>query len=122
MLEALRAPRLSRSIGRMPMSDPDRPSLPPTDEREGGTGCIPIVLCVLVGLVIMYLAGLGYFFRWEEKAPSQAEFLRRVQIRNRVYASVIWFKAHDSSGAIRAMVQWEYRLCHKKSFDMSRLP
>ena len=106
----------------MPMNDPDHPSLPLKEEREGGAGCIPLVLCVLFGSVVIYTAGIGCFFRWEEKAPTQAEFLRRVQIRNRIYAPVIWSKAHDPSGAIRAMVLWEYRLSHKKSFDMSRLP
>jgi hypothetical protein len=106
----------------MPMSDSDYHSMPPTEEREGGIGCIPVTLCALVGLAMIYMAGLGCFFRWEEKAPTQAEFMRRSHMRGTVYAPVGWLTAHDSTGAIWAMVQWEYRLCHKKSFDLDRLP
>src|ERR1035438_4772928 len=59
----------------MPMSDSDYHSMPPTEEREGGIGCIPVTLCALVGLAMIYMAGLGCFFRGEEKAPTQAEFM-----------------------------------------------
>jgi hypothetical protein len=77
----------------------------------------------LVGLaIILYMGGLTGFLRWEEKATTNAEFIRRAQVRNRIYAPVVWLKTHDPSGAIRAVVQWEYRMCHNTSFDPSRLP
>jgi hypothetical protein len=75
-----------------------------------------------MAVAVISIVVLGCFFRWEEKAPTRAEFVRRGQFRNRIYAPVIWLKAHDSSGTIRAAVEWEYRLCHNKAFDFNRLP
>ena len=81
-----------------------------------------MAVCVPVIAAILYLAGLTGFFKWEEKATTNAEFFRRVHIRNNIYAPLIWLKAHDPSGATRAVVLRQYRMCHNKTFDPSRLP
>ena len=83
---------------------------------------IPTTMYLPVVLIFVYVSSLTGFFRWEEKSTTSAEFVRRVNIRNRIYSPLIWLKAHDPSGATRAMIQWQYRMCHKKTFDPSSLP
>jgi len=68
------------------------------------------------------LLALGCLFKWEEKALTRTEYFRRVELRNKVYAPVVWLKRRDASGVVNAFIQWEYKLCHKDSFDASRLP
>ncbi len=103
------------------MSDPRQEEVEPS-ERTGPSAPLLVVLCVLMAIAAFYIGGLAGFFRWEEKATTKAEYIRRAQVRNRVYAPVIWLKAHDRSGAVRALILWEYRICHNKSFDPNRLP
>ena len=80
-----------------------------------------MLLYLPASAAILYMAGLAGFFCWEERAGTNAEFIRRMEIRNVVYAPLIWLKAHDPSGVVRAVVLWEHSLCHRKSFDPNRL-
>lgn len=102
------------------MNKPDEQDHLP--RRRAGSG-VPWFV-VALGLPIaaaLYMVALTGFFRWEERSATSAEFIRRAQIRNMVYAPVIWLKEHDPSGAVRVMIQWEYRMAHKESFDANRL-
>jgi hypothetical protein len=83
------------------------------------------ILIACGGLVLAtftYVSALGLFINWEERASTKSEFIRRVKVRNSVYAPVIWLKAHDPTGVVRAVVQWQYRLSHDPSFDSNSLP
>jgi hypothetical protein len=91
-------------------------------ERTSRPVWMPVVLCLSVVIVVLYMSCLTGFFRWEEKATTQAEYIRRIQIRNKIYVPLIWLKAHDPSGAVRAIVKWEYSISRTNSFDPSRLP
>ena len=103
------------------MSEPDKQDHPPRQEPRSRVPWLAAALC-LPAAAVLYMAALTCFFRWEETAATRADYFRRAEIRNTIYAPVIWLKARDPSGAIRAIVQWEYRMSHKESFDPSRLP
>ena len=94
----------------------------PREQLASRSAWFPVALFLPVIAGILYMGGLTGFFKWEEKATTNAEFFRRVQIRNRIYGPLIWLKAHDPSGAARAVVLWQYHMCHNKTFDPSSLP
>ena len=104
------------------MSESDQQGSLQAAQEKKATGWFLPALCLPVLCVVVYMAGLGGFFMWEESARTNAEFIRRMEIRNKVYAPLIWLKAHDSTGAVRAVVLWEHSLFHNKAFDPSRLP
>ena len=104
------------------MSELNHPDPLPSEQQSRRFARIPTTIYLPAVVLFVYVSGLAGFFRWEEKSATSAEFVRRVKIRNGIYSPLIWLKAHDPSGATRAMIQWQYRMCHKKSFDPSSLP
>jgi len=80
------------SVGRSRMNELNHQDVPPSAEQVGYVAWMPIVLCLLVVAAVFYMGGLVGFFRWEERAATKAEYIRRAQIRNRIYAPVIWLK------------------------------
>ena len=107
-------------VGPTIMNDPGVSGHSPADQRISGRWILAVLGLIVIASII-YVAGIAGFIRWEERSATQAEFFRRVAFRNRLYAPVIWFQAHDSSGAIRALVQWEFRLAHTRTFDPKAL-
>jgi len=76
----------------------------------------------LVLVIFTYIFALPIFVQWEERATTKGEHVRRVKLRNSIYALVIWLKAHDPTGGIRTLVLWQYELAHDPKFDVDSLP
>ncbi len=93
----------------------------PSEKASDRVFWLGIACFVPVVAALLYMSGLICFFRWEERAATRSEYFRRAQIRNDVYAPIIWLKAHDRSGVVRGIVQWEYRISHVRSFDPNKL-
>jgi hypothetical protein len=82
-----------------------------------------VIVCIGVMLAFaVYPFGIGVFIKWGERAPTRTEYIRRAEVRNTIYAPVIWLKSVDSTGSVKAFVQWQYRLSHEKAFDPNSLP
>jgi hypothetical protein len=106
----------------MHVNDPGDESALQTKGSAGRKARIVALFCTPLLAAILYMCCLPAFVRWEERATTNPEWFRRAQLRNRFYAPVIWLKAHDPSGTVRALVQWEYGIGHNQSFDPGRLP
>ena len=79
------------------MSEMNHPDPSPSEQQSRRFARILATMYLPVVLIFVYVSSLTAFFRWEEKSTNSAEFVRRVNIRNRIYSPLIWLKAHDPS-------------------------